>query len=56
MKNTIYNILYFILIIGLPLVFTMNGLGVTTWQWWTLTLGMCVCYVLGMLTIYDRRI
>ena len=48
MKNAICTTLYFILITGFPLIFTINGFGVKTWQWWTLTLGIFLAYIIGM--------
>ena len=49
MKKNICSIIYFILILILPGIFTINGLGITTWQWWTLFLGMTTSYSLGII-------
>jgi len=53
MKNIICQIIYSILIIVLPLIFSINGLGITTWQWWTLFFGIFIAYILGMLRMVD---
>ena len=49
MKNVICTILYFILIIGVPVFFTLNGFGVTTWQWWAVTSSILVSYNIGVI-------
>jgi lysylphosphatidylglycerol synthetase-like protein (DUF2156 family) len=53
MKNIICNILYFIVIAGISILFTLNGFGVDTWQWWAQFVGIFVSHILGMLKMVD---
>ena len=53
MKNLICQILYSLLIIVMPLIFSINGLGITTWQWWTLFGSIFFAYIIGMLRMMD---
>ena len=53
MMKIISEVLYVILIIVLPMIFSLNGFGIDTWQWWTLLLGIFVAYVIGMLRMVD---
>ena len=53
MKNIICQIIFSLLIICLPMIFSINGLGIDTWQWWTLFLGIFVAYMIGMLRMVD---
>ena len=41
--------IFCILIIVLPKIFAMNGLGVDTWQWWALTLGIFISNIVGFI-------
>jgi hypothetical protein len=49
MKTSIISIIYFIIQAGLPVLFSANGFGVTTWQWWTLSIGIFLSYILGVI-------
>jgi hypothetical protein len=53
MKNSICKILYTLLIVGLPLIFAINGYGLGTWQWWAVLFGIFVSHILGMLRMED---
>ena len=53
MKDIVCNILYFMAMVGLPLTFSVSGLGIDTWQWWTLLTGMFTCHILGVLKMVD---
>ena len=53
MKNIICTILYLIVQMGLSILFTINGFGVDTWQWWALCLGIFSSYIIGMLRMVD---
>ena len=53
MMNIICQVLYSILIIVLPMIFSLNGFGIDTWQWWTLFLGILAAYIIGMLRMVD---
>lgn len=49
----IINILYFIFQITLLTTFSSNGLDITTWQFWTLFIGINTSHFLGMLRMVD---
>lgn len=55
MKNFICNIIYAIIIIGIPMLFTLNGLDITTWQWWALFGSICVAHVVGIIKGMDEQ-
>ena len=45
----ICDVILAILIIVLPLIFALNGLGVDTWQWWALSVGILVSNIIGFI-------
>lgn len=53
MKNIICSILYIIVIAGSSLIFTFNGFGVDTWQWWAQFSGIFISHLIGMLRMVD---
>ena len=53
MKNIICKILSMALIIGFPLLFSINGYGIDTWQYWAVLSGIFVSHILGMLRMVD---
>jgi hypothetical protein len=53
MKNFICNTLYIILVTGVPSLFTINGFGVTTWQWWVVAGSICASYIVGGIRATD---
>jgi hypothetical protein len=53
MKNMICNILYLILIVGIPALFSLNGFGIDTWQWWAVLLSIFISNLLGLLKMAD---
>jgi hypothetical protein len=38
---------------GSSILFTIDGLGVNTWQWWAQFSGIFIAYILGMLRMVD---
>ena len=53
MKDIICKILSTLLIIGLPVLFSCNGYGLDTWQYWAVFLGIFFSHILGMLRMVD---
>ena len=53
MKNIICTILYIIVLAGSSILFTLNGFGITTWQWWAQFSGIFIAHILGMLRMVD---
>ena len=53
MMKIISQVLYSIRITVLPMIFSLNGLSIDTWQWWTLFLGIFAAYIIGMLRMVD---
>lgn len=53
MKNIICTILYFIVLMGVSILFTINGLGIDTWQWWAQFSGIFVAHLIDMLRMVD---
>ena len=53
MKNFICNTLYIILIMGISSLFTINGFGVTTWQWWVVAGSIFASYIIGVIRATD---
>lgn len=53
MKNSICTIIYFIISIGLPMLFAANGFGITSWQWWCLEFGIFTSYIIGVIKGMD---
>jgi hypothetical protein len=51
--KTISSILYFVVMTGMSLLFTLNGLGPDTWQWWAQFFGIFLAHILGMLRMVD---
>ncbi len=51
--KTISGILSSVLIIGLPMLFAINGYGLATWQYWTVLGGVFFANILGMLRMVD---
>ena len=47
------TVLYFVVITGISLLFTFNGLGPDTWQWWAQFSGISAAHILGMLRMVD---
>ena len=53
MKNAICSILYLILIIVVPGIFSINGFGIDTWQWWTVSVSIFMAYLIGAIGTPD---
>ena len=55
MKKSKSSIIYSIIQIGLPLLFSAKGFGVTTWQWWALSIGILISYIVGIIGGVDGQ-
>ena len=51
--KTMSRTLSYVLMIGLPMLFAINGYGLDTWQYWTVLGGVFFANILGMLRMVD---
>ena len=53
MKNIICSILYIAVMTGSSIVFTLNGFGIDTWQWWVQFSAILISHILGLIRAVD---
>ena len=53
MKNIICSMLYFVVMAGSSIAFTLNGFGIDTWQWWVQFFAISISHILGLLKAVD---
>ena len=53
MKNIICMVLYFMVQVGSSVLFTLNDLGINTWQWWAQFSAIFISHLIGMIRMVD---